>query len=444
MWFEGAVFYQIFPDRFAGSAHKSRQLFPGDDFHYIAGGSIPAMEKKLEHIVSLGADGIYLNPIHPTCSPNGYDITDYFSVEPRLGGDPAFERFLSSAHQAGLKVVLDLVLNHSSSEHPFFQSAAAGNGYRDWYRFNHDGTYASWWGFPHLPQWNHENPAVWQHLQKVAPYWLEKGVDGLRADVPLDLPEASRWEFWQEVRSRSKAVDPEAYLIGEIWYPDSYWTSACGGPFDALMVYAHAGSILGASSRSGMFPETQYSTYLQRLSPQGLRERMQWLQQVFGSGANSQYNLLGSHDAPRPLTVLGGDKEAYKLAVFLHMTHPGVKSIYNGDELGMEGGCDPDNRRVIPWENSAWDNDILDHHRRLGQLSKIPDLRSGAWKPLLADDETYIYQRGNDTICAVNFSGSMQERQVQGNYSPIHGRGTHQDGHVRLPLREGTIYTRNP
>ena len=249
-WVKHAVFYQIFPDRFAMSAQvpKPANLEPWYDAPTIEGykgGDLLGVAERLDYIQDLGATAIYFTPIFQSASNHRYHTHDYYKVDPLLGGNQAFRILLDEAHRRGMKVVLDGVFNHSSRG--FFQfNDILENGphspWLDWFKIegwplapytgDRPANYGSWGGNRALPVFNHENPEVREFIMQVAEYWLREGIDGWRLDVPFEIRTPG---FWAEFRQRVKAVNPEAYIVGEVWRDSREWLQ--GDQFDAVMNY---------------------------------------------------------------------------------------------------------------------------------------------------------------------------------------------------------------
>ena len=211
------------------------------------------MAEHLDYLQDLGVDALYLNPIFQSTANHRYITTDYYQVDPLLGGNAAFRTFLNAAHRRGMRVILDGVFNHTSRG--FFQFAhILENGpqspYEDWYHIkgyplhaygsNRPPNYACWWNLRELPKLNTDNPAVREYLWGVGRYWVEQGIDGWRLDVPGEIDDDA---FWQEFRRRVKAANPEAYLLGEIWTKAQRWCQ--GDQFDAVMNYVLGSACLG-------------------------------------------------------------------------------------------------------------------------------------------------------------------------------------------------------
>ena len=378
-WAADAVFYQVFPDRFARSG---RVPAPGPFEPWDAppthagfkGGDLYGLAERLDDLADLGISGLYLNPVFSAASNHRYNASDYLAVDPLLGGDAALRELLDAAHARGIRVLLDGVFNHSGRGFFPFQhviEAGASSPYRDWFYLDPDvldgrrgidpypsgdpeghhlrAGYRSWWTFPSLPKLRVEHRPAREYLMAVAEHWIRFGIDGWRLDVPADIEDPT---FWPEFRRRVRAIRPDAYLVGEIWSEGPEWLT--GDRFDALMNYPLAMAILGFASdgqvdQAAIDGQADYHRFLHPLDGPAFGERLGHLFALHDPATTAvQYNLIGSHDAPRPRTVLAGDVAALRLATLLQLTLPGTAAIYYGDELAMEGGPDPDCRRAYP------------------------------------------------------------------------------------------------
>jgi len=181
--------------------------------------------------------------------------------------------------------------------------------------------------------------AVREFLWGVATYWLEFGIDGWRLDTPSEIDDDT---FWQEFRQRCRAINPEAYLVGEIWGDARRWLQ--GDQFDAVMIYRFQKALLGYFA-----DETLDTKALDHTLRQIMLDYPEQTTAVM-------FNLLGSHDTARPMTAVKGDVDSLKLMAAVQMTFEGAPCIYYGDEIGMEGGKDPDCRRCYPWDKPALQN----------------------------------------------------------------------------------------
>jgi cyclomaltodextrinase len=433
-WVRDAVFYQVFPDRFAASQRVPK---PGPmeewdappTVHGFKGGDLRGVVERLNYLADLGISAIYLNPIFASAANHRYHTYDYLQVDPLLGGETAFRELLDAAHARGIRVVIDGVFNHSGRGFwPFHHVLEAGHHspYVDWFHLDRDRLasggqlrgypedeawtgarrggarsleqlgYRAWWDLPALPQLNIANPHVREYLLGVAEHWTAFEVDGWR----LDVPEEVEPDFWREFRHRVRAVNPEAYLVGEVWRVAPEWTT---DPFDGLMNYPLAWAIIGfAAGRhldAGVVGEHhQLRANLATLDGASFVGRLGELLAAYdGPAVEAHLNLLGSHDTPRLRTVCGGDARAARLAILLQMALPGAPCVYYGDEVGLEGRSDPGCRGAFPWEEAAWDTGLRSFVREaIGLRAREPGLRSLGFQPLGASDAACAFARGDD------------------------------------------------
>lgn len=443
-WVRDAVFYQIFPDRFTASDRvpKPGGLEPWDappTGHGFKGGDLLGITERLPYLADLGVNALYLTPIFASASNHRYHTYDYLRVDPLLGGDAALRELLDAAHARGMRVVLDGVFNHTGRGFwPFHHvlENGAGSPYRDWFFFSQaslDGRrpfrpypwptdiddmpsepslnpsddekgdasmtrlgYRAWWGLPALPKLNTGNTEVREHLLGVAEHWLRFGIDGWRLDVPTEINDES---FWQAFRRCCRAVNPEAYLVGEIWHEAHEWLA--GDRFDAVMNYPLAEAILGFTAQGHLDEgivraHHEYGRAVRRRDGAAFGAELERLMGLYEPAVTEvQLNLLGSHDSPRFRTMAGRDRAAYHLAVLLQATLPGAPCIYYGDEVGVEGGPDPDCRRAFPWDEHAWDRDVLAWTRAAFAIRReLPALRRGSFRVAGATGDAVAFTRG--------------------------------------------------
>ena len=407
-WVSDAIFYQIFPDRFAKS---DRLLQTGMNFepwdspptvHGIKGGDLLGVVEHLDYLQDLGVNALYFTPVFTSASNHRYHTYDYYSVDPILGGNQALRELLDEAHRRGMRVVLDGVFNHASRGfwqfHHTLENGSA-SPYIDWFHFDPDhlngkkhwGAYPSpheqrliqeegslkaigyqgWWNLPALPKFNTSSPAVREFLFGVAEHWTRFGMDGWRLDVPGEIDDDA---FWQEFRHRVKAINPEAYIVGEIWYDARRWLQ--GDQFDASMNYPVTGACL--SFLTG--PHLDLNTTLQAGGYRGLVSRIdanEFADRIDGilgmydpDVTRVQLNLLDSHDTPRFLTCASGDLASLKLALSFLFTYPGAPCIFYGDEIGLSGRHDPECRQPFPWDPARWNSELLDFVKSLVTLAR--------------------------------------------------------------------------
>lgn len=431
-WVKDAVFYQIFPDRFAKSERiaKPASLQPWDappTYHGFKGGDLYGILEKLDYLTDLGVNAIYFNPVFTSAANHRYHTHDYFSIDPLLGGNKAFMELLGAAHDRGIRIVLDGVFNHASRG--FFQfnhllEAGEESPYRDWfhvyswplnaYQENVRPNYAAWWGLHALPKFNTDNPLVREFLWDVGVHWLEMGIDGWRLDVPAEIDDDA---FWQEFRRRCKAVNPEAYIVGELWHDAGRWLQ--GDQFDAQMNYPFMRAALGFFGGHNLNQTDTVHTglgYIEACDGLQFAQALNELHHKYDAEiVQAQMNMLGSHDTPRLLTIANNDFSSVQLMFLCQMTIAGAPNIYYGDEIGMTGNRDPDCRKAFPWNaRESWNTDLLQAVRRYINLrQRLPVLRRGDFKVLHADQQVVVYSRRyEDQQAVVAFNANHNEYSV--------------------------------
>ncbi len=385
-WAKDAIFYQIFPDRFAKSKELSKPKYleswnATPTLHGYKGGDLLGVIENLDYLQDLGITALYFNPIFQSASNHRYHTHDYFQVDPMLGGNEAFKKLITELHNRDMHIMLDGVFNHASRG--FFQfNDILENGkdspYLDWFHIRKfplnaynelEAGYDAWWDLKALPKFNTDTPAVREYLWRVATHWLEMGIDGWRLDVPNEIDDDS---FWQEFRKRCLEINPETYIVGEIWEDPSRWLK--GDQFDAVMNYPLTKAIFGFVSHDLNDKESDKCGYklIPRLDAPGFAKALETNLSTYPSEiTQAQFNLLGSHDTPRALTILKGDEDALKFAYLLLFCLPGAPCIYYGDELGLMGNHEPFCRQAMPWDTpNLWDHDLRKFIKELIALRK--------------------------------------------------------------------------
>lgn len=455
----GAVFYQIFPDRFYNSGtpkegvpadrilHKSWEEDPVDrpdeDGEFLCndyfGGDLRGIREKLPYLAELGVEVIYLNPIFEAHSNHRYNTADYKKVDPLLGTEEDFRALCAAAKTLGMRVVLDGVFNHTGSDSIYFnkekrygETAGAANDsnspYRDWFCWNRwPDSYESWWGFVTLPNVNEASPDYQEFIcgkDGVLHKWLKAGASGFRLDVADELPDF----FLEKITASVKELGDDKLVLGEVWEDasnkhsyGSFRKYLLGKELDSVMNYPWRTAILNfLRLGEGKALENAIMDILENYPPQVVDIVM---------------NCLSTHDVPRCITSLaapdmaGRDREwqrqnnkltvdqyyfgrqMFLLASLIQYTLPGCPSLYYGDEAGLVGYADPFNRGTYPWGRE--DGGLVKYFRILGKLRKgSPVLRLGKFEPLHFDDSFAVFQRvkGKETIAvAVNRSGDYRE-----------------------------------
>ena len=411
-WVQDAVFYQIFPDRFANG---DRQNDPANVQPWgspptgrnFMGGDLRGIIQKFDYLLDLGINAIYLNPIFQSASNHRYSTIDYYKIDPKLGGLQDFKALLEVAHHNGVRVILDGVFNHCGRGFFAFVDLLENqqdSAYKDWYHVKEFPVeayspgeareYLGWWKIKSLPKFNTSNPRVRSYLLDVARFWIAQGADGWRLDVPNEIDDD---EFWGEFRRAVKTINPEAYLVGEVWEQDPRWVGE--GHFDGLMNYPVRKALLEVLSGSParmLIPDTAHGLSAEEargLSPDELKmthfagKIESNLKAYPRENSFAMYVPLGSHDTERALTMLEGNVNKLKLAYLFLFAYPGAPALYYGDEIGLLGGKDPACRGAFPWEAEQWNLELHTYVKRLISIRKnLPVLRRGEYRPVLADN----------------------------------------------------------
>lgn len=358
-WWKTAVFYEIFVRSFYDSN--------GDGI-----GDINGITQKLDYLndgdpnthTDLGITAIWLMPIHPSPSYHGYDVVNYYAVNPDYGTLDNFKRFLAEAHRREIKVIIDLVLNHTSNLHPFFRDALRGETaeYHNWYIWSNTSRGDGWrpvmggtkpmfyYGYfcDCMPDLNYLNPDVTAQMEKVVKFWMETiGVDGFRVDgakhlieedsVALNSPATHAW--FREFYSFYKALNPFAYTVGEVASSDARIVSTyTGDQFDQIFNFEMASGVMNSVNGEAVSGIKSAVTFT-------LKDMPSW---DFGT-------FLTNHDQDRVMSVLGGNVDKAKNAAFILLTSPGTAYIYYGEEIGMEGRKPDENiRRPMQWSSDPF------------------------------------------------------------------------------------------
>lgn len=431
-WLDETVFYQIFPDRFAQGDPKKRvqsggHLLDGKPVvaknwgdlpdesqgaHEFFGGDLEGVAENLPYLQDrLGVNALYLNPIFSAPSSHKYDVASYHEVDPHLGGEAAFLKLRQATKERDIRLILDIVPNHCGVEHSWFRAAVENKEAESAEFFNffsHPDDYEAWLGIRSLPklnyrsqklrEWMYENPDSAMQRWLRPPY----SIDGWRIDVANMLGRSGYDHLGHKVlrgmRRAVKSIDPSHYILGESFFdPSSYLQ---GDQLDAAMNYRgfmmplyHWLSGRDYACLQGADWGDSHPLSTPELEEQWCRFRSS----VPWAVTRHQLNLLGSHDTPRLLNFVGGDRALAAVARLLLFTYPGVPCIYYGDEIGLEGGRDPDNRRCMNWDESEWDHEYfqgwveLIHHRKT-----LPALLRGSYQALSTQQNTLAFLRETD------------------------------------------------
>jgi neopullulanase len=411
-WAKHAVFYQIFPDRFARSGQVAHQddvpLKPwgtSPEEQGFQGGDLYGVVNRLDYLDDLGVTALYLNPIFASAANHRYHTYDYYEVDPLLGGNEALRELLDAAHARDIRVVLDGVFNHASRGFwPFHHVLENGpdSPYVDWFEIEgwplrpyastaqKPCNYAAWHGIPALPEFNTDNPEVQTFLLDVAEHWINFGIDGWRLDVPDEIDDPP---FWRKFRDIVKTANPEAYLVGEIWDEAPAWVG--GDRFDALMNYPLLGPILSFFGAGSLRDYSKAHLTFEPMDADAFADEVDALLALYDWEVTcAQLNLLDSHDMARAPWIVGDDAAAFRQAVLFQMTMPGAPCIYYGDEVGLSSDGDPYCREAFPEDESDWDTDLLSFYRDATTLRHRHEvLRTGRVAWLHAADRVVAFRR---------------------------------------------------
>jgi neopullulanase len=467
-WVKNAVFYQIFPDRFAWSSRVNKPgLFEKWDslptIYGFKGGDLMGVYEKLDYLEDLGINAIYLNPIFQSASNHRYHTHDYYQVDPLLGGNDAFKTLLNGAHDRGIRIVLDGVFNHASRGFfPFNHILENGQDspYIDWFKvhgfplnaYQGKPNYDCWWNLPALPKFNTENPIVRRYIMDIARYWIDQGIDGWRLDVPFEIKTAG---FWEEFRDVVKTANPDAYIVGEIPSEAQEWLNS-GDKFDAVMNYqlSHAAvSFFGGDTVNHKLAEGMMGLgNPQPMDAQTFARRTSELLELYPhESAYAQLNLLDSHDMPRFLSLMNGSVPKLKLAYNFVLTYPGAPCIYYGDEIGLAGGRDPLCRKSFTWHQEDWNVELRDAIKEAITIRHaMPALRRGSYEPIYAQDGVLAYLRRDelDTVLVVlnNANAAVKLNLAMGDAfeDSVELQDQLSDKHVRVEQQQITDLTVPP
>ena len=430
----------------------------GRDYY---GGDLKGVDQQLGYLANFGVSAIYFNPIFDAGSNHSYDTQDYTKVDPYFGNQKDFDNLVKHAKALGIRVILDGVYNHMSSDSPLFDRyhhyatvgacESTSSAYRSWFTF-HDvaagtgtcagsagplsATYDGWFGFDSIPVLTKSQAAVQAYFltapDSIAKRWLQAGASGWRLDVSGDASFPNG--YWESFRTVVKATNPQALTISETWQKDSTLLRMVRGDrLDTTMNYRFRDAVLALLAPQA-FDSKGFADSGHQISVSDFADRMASQREDYADATYySLMNLLDSHDTerllwtltPGPETTAGREgtpanvaagKLRLRLASLIQYTVPGAPTVYYGDEVGVTGDDDPDDRRTYPWADlgGAPDTALLAHYSALADLrDNVAALTDGDVRVLLADDasETVAYGRktpAQAAVIALNRSGSQQ------------------------------------
>ncbi len=411
------------------------------------GGTIKGVTEKLDYLESLHVTTIYFNPIFQAYSNHRYDTGDYKLIDPMLGTEDDFRELCAKAAKRGMRVVLDGVFNHTGNDSRYFNAfgrydslgahQSKDSPYFSWYDFhNWPDDYGSWWGIRTLPQVNEMNPGYLDYIieneDSIIKRWLRLGASGWRIDVADELPD----DFIKRLNSAAKSEKPDAVIIGEVWEDASNKISYSerrkylqGGELDSVMNYPLRNAILD---------------FLNGGTAEHFAETMECIMENYPREVfYSLMNVIGTHDTPRVLTMLGVSDEEHhldregkakyslpyerlanakkrlRLASVIQFTMPGSPTIYYGDEAGMQGFEDPLNRRPYPWGEE--DREVLAFYRKLCAIrAGSSTLANGSLRFLECSGPLLQYERKSPQsriVVMVNRGHQVAKTSIQADYA---------------------------
>jgi glycosidase len=436
-WVRRSVFYMILPDRFSGKNMKSggwdtRVFEPWDappSAKAYKGGNLPGIREKLDYLSDLGISAIYLTPIFSSPTYHRYKPIDFYKVDRLLGGNKEFKLLLNECQDRNIHLILDGVFNHVGIAFPPFQDVieyGAASPWKNWFHIESfpvnpyealkPRNFRGWNGNRTMPELNHSNPGVREFVLRVAEHWVRRGIDGWRFDHPQNMTAPG---FWEEMRSRLKHINPNVYLVGELWTDATPWLT--GNKWDAVMNYPLMGAIHRFTAAGRMHIEHLLKgTQNQSLNAAGFAYEVESLiNKIPYEIQLAQFNFINSNDLARFITVTGDDRASVELATILLFTLPGAPAILYGDEVGLIGGLPPDSRRGFPSEDK-WDQRCLDFHKQIIHLRHSHEaLQQGTYKTVHAERSVFAMERqfkNEVVLTAINAGDQCDRIKISDSY----------------------------
>lgn len=482
-WVWKSVFYQIFPDRFrngnpANDVQTGEYIYSGApvvhvpwdvpptrdlDIHAHYGGDLEGVAQAMPYLADLGVNALWLTPIFVSPSAHRYDITDYRTIDPHLGGEAAFGEMLRSANEYGIRIVLDGVFNHTGSENALFQKALhdVSAPERELFTFREAAggkpPYAAFFDVPTLPKIDYRSAAAVNEFlageESVVRFWLRRGAAGWRLDVAQQIgrggTDEGNLELHRQLKQAAREERPDAYVFGERFFDSE--AALTGEGEDGVMNYHGFGLPL-----MEWFAGEDYLGFRSRLTTAELLDLLWDAYHVLAPQlALNQFNLLDSHDVPRALMRLGENKAKLRAALTLLMGYPGVPCLYYGTEIGLsqsERGSMPFNRAPMPWDETRWDLELRAFVQTLIRVRRSTlVLQEGALRFLLEAPDalgylrTYTHPDGRRELAAVLGSrrGAKHEVMVtlpRGEWrDALTGELVSPGGATRLDVAQGRV-----
>lgn len=424
-WAKNRVVYQIFPSRFATDKEVSADDWYQSPIGHEADlkGSLRGIIRNLDYIKNLGADVIYMTPVFCSNSSHKYNIYDYYRIDPSFGTKEDLGELVEKAHRLGMYVILDGVFNHTAVDFFAFRDVMEKkeqSGYLDWYYIKgfplvtEPGKKPNYKTFSYaasMPKLNLQNKETADYIIDVAAYWIKEcDIDGWRLDVGDEINHA----FWKRFRREIKAVKKDALIVGEIWHFAGDFLE--GDEWDSIMNYQfyHAVSDLVAEQKICVSSFTGILNFIKG----NLNRAME----------GYLWNFIDTHDTARFLYSVRHDTEKQKLAAAIQLLLPGMPVIYYGDEVGLDGGPDPDCRRGMLWEKGRQNTELFHYYRTLIKIRhEYPVLTEGRIVHYYAEDEKgliYIERVLEGQVIVLAFhtqEGNVELKELTGMKNLVNG-----------------------
>lgn len=412
---KGRVIYQIFVERFNSRDNPKEKDYVTMDWNTkdiannrngFLGGDLYGVIDKLEYLSWLGVGAIYLTPIHPADTNHKYDVKDYFDVDEHFGGKKAFKELVEKAHSYDIKIIMDLVFNHISYNNPIFIDVRENGKNSDYYHwFFIDGdkpkinplNYRCFGYFAYMPKLNTNDIDVQEYLISVGEYWLKEfDVDGYR----LDVSEGVSHDFWNRFKLHMKDIKEDILVVGENWFNSESYLG--NNQLDSVMNYPFLGVV---SAYVLKYTNAKHTTYA-----------LDGLQMRYKDGHNRQMmNIIASHDIQRFMNLTFHDKDLSLIGYAIMMFYLGHPLIYYGEEIFMEGGRDPDNRRGMDWSKENFEDPKFQIFRSLILLRKDNVLIDGDIYIGSEKDIFYIRREYQNNVYTLYCNVSDTQYLINGN-----------------------------
>lgn len=415
-WIKNTVWYQIFPERFAnGDISNDPKNVKEWDSNYspsrndFFGGDLKGVIDHLNYLEELGITGLYFCPIFSSPSNHKYDTTDYFKVDEHFGNDAVLRELIEEAHKRGMKVMLDAVFNHIGTNSVQWQDVVKHgmqSQYFDWFHI-YDAqrisgnesealfkpqkpvAYDTFAYARYMPKLNTENEDVQKYLLKIARYWIKKfDIDGWRLDVANEIDH----HFWKEFASVCRSEKEDFYILGEVWNSAQPWLN--GDEFSGSMNYPYT-DIVKETVKNNQYTVKQMVAALNG-------QLAQYKEPI----NNMMLNVLDSHDTSRLLHQFDENKTVAKFVIAFTFLQRAMPCIYYGDEIGMTGGDDPDNRRAMNWDKSQQDMEMFYFYQEIIKIRKQFNNQANDFKNIVKNENLVQIWSNNKVIAIFNFGNA--------------------------------------